>query len=50
MRMILDFQSIPIPDAAVIAKAAKCLAAGGLVILPTETVYGIACIPTNPKL
>ena len=32
-----------------IAKAAKCLAAGGLVILPTETVYGIACDPNQPE-
>ena len=37
------------PDATVIAKAAKCLAAGGLVILPTETVYGIAFDPNQPK-
>ena len=37
------------PDAVVIAKAAKCLAAGGLVILPTETVYGIACDPNQPE-
>ena len=36
-------------DAAVIAKAAKCLASGGLVILPTETVYGIACDPNQPE-
>ena len=37
------------PDAAVIAKAAKYLATGRLVILPTETVYGIACDPSQPE-
>ena len=37
------------PDAAVIAKAAKCLTAGGLVILPTEAIYGIACDPNQPE-
>ena len=37
------------PDLAVIEQAAKCLTAGGLVILPTETVYGIACDPNQPK-
>ena len=33
------------PDAAVLAQAWNILAAGGLVIVPTETVYGIACAP-----
>jgi L-threonylcarbamoyladenylate synthase len=33
------------PDAAVIREAAQALAAGKLIILPTETVYGIACDP-----
>ncbi|HEV3160402.1 MAG TPA: Sua5/YciO/YrdC/YwlC family protein, partial [Xanthobacteraceae bacterium] len=28
-------------DAAAIAEAARCLAAGGLVAFPTETVYGL---------
>lgn len=33
------------PDAAVIREAAQALASGSLVILPTETVYGVACDP-----
>ena len=31
------------PDPAAIRAATEALAAGGLVVLPTETVYGIAC-------
>lgn len=31
------------PDADVIKKAAKLVRGGGLVVFPTETVYGIAC-------
>ena len=31
------------PDLDVIAKAAKLVRGGGLVVFPTETVYGIAC-------
>jgi L-threonylcarbamoyladenylate synthase len=31
-----------------VASAAEAVAAGGLVILPTETVYGIACRPDHP--
>ncbi len=31
------------PDAHVVARAAHALTEGGLVILPTETVYGLAC-------
>ncbi|GLK74357.1 threonylcarbamoyl-AMP synthase [Ancylobacter dichloromethanicus] len=36
-------------DAAGIAEAARILAAGGLVALPTETVYGLACDATEPR-
>lgn len=35
-------------DPAGIAEAARLLAAGGLVALPTETVYGLACDATDP--
>ena len=38
--------SKPQPDR--LEKARKILAAGGLVIVPTETVYGIACNPAVP--
>lgn len=31
------------PDLAVIKQASELIAAGGLVAIPTETVYGIAC-------
>jgi len=31
------------PDAAGVARAAAALAAGRLIVLPTETVYGLAC-------
>ena len=34
-------------DAAAIADAARCLAAGGLVAFPTETVYGLGADATN---
>ncbi|MAI20522.1 MAG: translation factor Sua5 [Kiritimatiellaceae bacterium] len=37
----------PAPDA--ITRAAQLLAEGGLLILPTETVYGIACDPQQPQ-
>ncbi|MBB3773169.1 L-threonylcarbamoyladenylate synthase [Angulomicrobium tetraedrale] len=36
-------------DAAGIDEAARVLVAGGLVALPTETVYGLACDATNPR-
>ena len=32
-----------------IRRAAEILQAGGLVVLPTETVYGVAAILTQPK-
>jgi L-threonylcarbamoyladenylate synthase len=34
-------------DAAAVAEAARCLAAGGLVAFPTETVYGLGADATN---
>lgn len=36
-------------DAAGIAEAARRIASGGLVALPTETVYGLACDATDPR-
>jgi tRNA threonylcarbamoyl adenosine modification protein (Sua5/YciO/YrdC/YwlC family) len=36
------------PDVAALESAITVLAEGGLVIVPTETVYGIACDPTVP--
>ena len=36
------------PDAQTLEKARDVLLAGGLVIVPTETVYGIACDPAVP--
>ena len=36
------------PDADAIEKAATCLLEGGLVAMPTETVYGLAGDATNP--
>lgn len=36
-------------DAESVAAAARCLAAGGLVALPTETVYGLAADATNGR-
>lgn len=37
------------PDPAAVEEAARILRAGGLVILPTETVYGVAADPRQPK-
>ena len=34
------------PDAGVVAEAAAVLAAGGVVVLPTDTVYGLAASPS----
>jgi L-threonylcarbamoyladenylate synthase len=34
-------------DAAAIAAAARCLAAGGLLAFPTETVYGLGADARN---
>jgi len=36
------------PETKLLEQARRVLAEGGLVILPTETVYGIACDPTIP--
>jgi L-threonylcarbamoyladenylate synthase len=36
-----------VPDAATLLDAAACIAAGGTLIFPTETVYGIGCDPNN---
>lgn len=36
-------------DAAAIAEAAGAICRGDLVIMPTETVYGLACDATNPS-
>lgn len=36
------------PDTAVLEQAKAVLLGGGLVIVPTETVYGIACDPAVP--
>ena len=35
------------PDAAVIRQAAEVIRAGGLLVVPTETVYGLAADPFN---
>src|SRR5215475_4198574 len=43
----LTTQILPYGEAAA-AAAARCLAAGGLVALPTETVYGLGADATNP--
>src|SRR5512134_287472 len=32
-----------------IARAAEILRAGGLVVFPTETVYGLGCDASNPR-
>ncbi len=36
------------PDPAIVQEAARVLAAGGLVALPTETVYGLGALGTDP--
>lgn len=36
-----------IPDAALLRDAAACIAEGGTLIFPTETVYGVGCDPDN---
>ncbi|MBS4015031.1 MAG: threonylcarbamoyl-AMP synthase [Candidatus Latescibacteria bacterium] len=37
------------PSITAIKHAAKVIRAGGLVVLPTDTVYGLACDATNPE-
>jgi hypothetical protein len=44
---ILRLSETSIEEAA--KKAAKVLAKGGLVLFPTDTLYGIAADATNPK-
>ncbi|RCS58329.1 L-threonylcarbamoyladenylate synthase [Parvibium lacunae] len=41
-------RSLPLVDDATIAQAAQCLQAGGLVALPTETVYGLGANAADP--
>ena len=36
-----------IPNAALLAEAAACVSAGGTLIFPTDTVYGIGCAPDD---
>jgi L-threonylcarbamoyladenylate synthase len=47
MNVGLKTQILPAGEAAV-AAAARCLAEGGLVAFPTETVYGLGADATNP--
>jgi L-threonylcarbamoyladenylate synthase len=47
MNVGLKTQILPAGEAAM-AAAARCLAAGGLVAFPTETVYGLGADATNP--
>ncbi len=47
MNVGLKTQILPAGEAAV-AQAARCLAEGGLVAFPTETVYGLGTDATNP--
>jgi L-threonylcarbamoyladenylate synthase len=37
-----------IPRASLLAEAAACVKAGGTLIFPTDTVYGIGCAPDDP--
>jgi L-threonylcarbamoyladenylate synthase len=48
MNVGLKTQILPAGEAAV-AAAARCLATGGLVAFPTETVYGLGADATNAK-
>jgi tRNA A37 threonylcarbamoyladenosine synthetase subunit TsaC/SUA5/YrdC len=43
MKTMLYNITNPEKDIEILKKAADCIAAGGLVVFPTETVYGIAC-------
>jgi L-threonylcarbamoyladenylate synthase len=38
-----------IPNATLLSEAAACVRAGGTLIFPTDTVYGIGCAPDNPR-
>jgi L-threonylcarbamoyladenylate synthase len=46
-KLALTTKMLPASEAAV-AAAARCLAAGGLVAFPTETVYGLGADATDP--
>lgn len=46
MNNVVSIDSLA-PDPAIIRRACKILNAGGLVVVPTETVYGIACAPEH---
>ena len=48
MKVTLKTHILPAGEAAA-AEAARCLAEGGLVAFPTETVYGLGADATNPK-
>lgn len=39
---------VPADDAGVVERAAKALLGGGLVVVPTETVYGLAALASDP--
>jgi L-threonylcarbamoyladenylate synthase len=43
------YQVEGIPDAAVLRQARTCIGAGGTLIFPTETVYGIGCAPEHDR-
>ncbi|MCF7848046.1 MAG: Sua5/YciO/YrdC/YwlC family protein [Kiritimatiellales bacterium] len=47
---MIEFRNISAdtPEAALLETAKRVLADGGLVIMPTETVYGVACDPSVP--
>ena len=47
MNVGLTTPILPANEAAV-TSAARCLAAGGLVAFPTETVYGLGADAANP--
>ncbi len=44
-RIVIDARR---PEPALIAEAVRCLTAGELVVLPTETVYGLCADPAQP--
>jgi len=44
---IVRCSGVPNPDT--LREAAECIAAGGTLLFPTETVYGIGCDPENAR-
>jgi L-threonylcarbamoyladenylate synthase len=40
---------VELTDAAAAQRAIDALQAGGVVLLPTDTVYGLACLPSRPE-